>query len=173
MVPFIAFDPPLQKLQCVSLRKTLVSDLGQKCCFCPWDIRGGGIPCCNAMPQFQWNQRFLDRSLSLHSIRVSACILWWVENRFLEPCRDPSYNWFWVLKPNQFSGLRISKFEKVYLGMGNVIKIPIGSQGPFYYFWPPIAKIAMCLTKENPSFWYRINMMITTMIHKGCGKPYI
>jgi hypothetical protein len=64
--PFIAFEPPLQKLQRVSLRKTLVSDLGQKLCFHPWDIRGGGIPRCNYMPQVQWNQRFLDLSLILH-----------------------------------------------------------------------------------------------------------
>ena len=89
------------------------------------------------------------------SIRVSTCILWWVETRFLEPFRDPTYNWFWVLKPKWISGLRISKFEKVYLCMGEVNKIPIDSCSLFYCFWPPIAKIAMCLTKQNPSFWSR------------------
>ena len=68
------------------------------------------------------------------SIRVSGCILWRVETLFLEPFRDPTYNWFRVLKPKRISGLRICKFEKVYLGMGKVIKLPIGSRGPSYFF---------------------------------------
>ena len=76
------------------------------------------------------NSNGIDGSL----IRVSACILWRVETRFLEPFRDPAYNWFQVLKPKRISGLGMSKFEKVYLGMGEVIKLPIGSCGPFYYF---------------------------------------
>jgi hypothetical protein len=105
------------------------------------------------------------------SIQVSSCILWWVETRFLEPFRDPSYNWFQVLKPKRISGTRISKFQKVYLGMGEVIKLPIGSCGPFYFFWPPIAKIAMCLTKQNPSFWSRPKMMFLPMGHKGRVVP--
>ena len=66
VVHFIDFDPPLQKLQCLSLSKTLVSTLGKKWCFYPWDIRGWGIPSCNLMPLFQWNWWFFDRSLSLH-----------------------------------------------------------------------------------------------------------
>ena len=57
-----------------------------------------------------------------------------VETRFLEPFRDPAYSWFWVLKSKRISGLRISKFQRVYLGMGEVIKLPIGSGGPFYCF---------------------------------------
>ena len=106
-----------------------------------------------------------------YSIRVSACILWWVENRFLELFRDPVYNWFWVLKPMEISGIRISKFEKVYLGIVKVIKIPTVSCGPFYCFWPPIAKIAMCLTKQNPNLWSSPKMMLSTIGHKGRGIP--
>ena len=135
--PFYFFWPPLEKLQCVSLSKTLVSDLGQKWCFLPWDIRVGSslaIMLCH-------KSNGIDGS----SIWVSSCILWRVETRFLEPFRDPTYNWFSVLKPRRISGLRISKFKKVYLGMRMVIKLPIVSHGPFYLFWPPIAKIAMCL----------------------------
>ena len=159
MVHFIAFDPPLQKLQCVSLIKTLISDLGQKWCFCPWDIKGGVIHSYNSIPQVQWNQRFLDPSLILHSMGI--------ETRFLEPFWDPAYNSFWVLKPNWISGIRISKLEKVYLSIGNVIKLPIVSHGPFYFFLPHIEKIAMCLTKQNPSFWSRQKMMFLYMGNKG------
>jgi hypothetical protein len=65
----------------------------------------------------------------------------------------------------------IYKFEKVYLGMGEVIKLPIGSRGPFYFFWPPIAKIAMCLTKQNPSFWSTQKMLFLPMEHKGRAHP--
>ena len=82
-------------------------------------------------------------------IRVSRCILWKVETHFLESYRDPTYNWFWVLKPKKKNGLRLGKFEKVHLGMRKVIKIPMGSHGPFYFIWPPIAKIAMCVTRKN------------------------
>ena len=75
-----------------------------------------------------------SNGINSSSIRVSARILLRVETRFLEPFRDPAYNWFRVLKPKQISGLRISKFEKVYLGMVDVIKLPIDSRGPFYCF---------------------------------------
>ena len=48
MVHFIAFDPPLQKLQCVSLSKTLVSTLDQNGASILWDMRDRGIPSCNS-----------------------------------------------------------------------------------------------------------------------------
>ena len=148
MVYFIAFDSPLQKLQCVSLRKTPVSDLGQIWYFWPCDIRDRGILSCNDIPRVQWNQRFLNPNLRLHSMAS------W--NSLPRVIWDRTYNWFCVLKPKRISGLRISKFEKMYLGMGEVIKLPIGSRGPFYCFWLPIAKIAMFLTKQTPSFRSRL-----------------
>lgn len=86
------------------------------------------------------------------SIQVSSSILWWVETRFLKPFRDPTYNWFQVLKPKKINGLRVCKFEKLYLGIGKFIRLCIGSYGPSYFMWPPIAKISMCLTQQNPSF---------------------
>ena len=89
-----------------------------------------------------------------------------VETRFLDPFRYPAYNWFQVLKPKRISGLRISKFEKVYLGMEKVIKLPIGSFCPFYCFSPPIVKIAMCLSEQNPSFCSTPKMMLLPMGHK-------
>ena len=64
-----------------------------------------------------------------------------VETRFLDPFRYPAYNWFQVLKPKRISGVRISKFEKVYLGMVKVIKLPIGPHGPFYCFFLPLQKL--------------------------------
>ena len=101
----------------------------------------------------------IDGSLT----RVLYFILWWVENRFLEPFRDLAYNWFWVLKPKQISGIRVFKFEKVYLGMGNVIKLAIGSHGPFYCFWPPIAKIA-CVSL--------IKTLVSDLGQKWCFCPW-
>ena len=67
-------------------------------------------------------------------IRVSGFILFLVETRFLEPFRDTAYNWFWVLKQKWISGLKICMFEKGYLGMGKVMKLPISSHGQFYCF---------------------------------------
>ena len=160
---FINFDAPFKKLQCVSLSKTLVSALGQKWCFHPWDRRE------RASLVVIWCQE--SNGIDSSSIRFLTCILWRVETHFLEPFRDPTYNWFRVLKPKRISGLRIWKFEKVYLGTGKVIKLPISSHRPFYFFWPHIAKIAMCLTKQNPNFWYQPNMMILAMGHKGQGHP--
>ena len=74
-------------------------------------------------------------------IQVLGFILWRVETHFLEPFRDPDYNWFRVLKPKQSNGLRICKFQKVYLGMGKVIRLFIGSRGPFISFDPPFQKL--------------------------------
>ena len=67
------------------------------------------------------------------SIRVASCLRWRVETRFLEPFRDLIYNWLWVLRPKRISGIKICKFEKVYLGMGKVTRLSIGSHGPFYF----------------------------------------
>ena len=165
MVYFIDFDSPLQKLQCLSLSKTLVSALGQRWCFCPWDMRGRGIPSYNLIPWVQWNQRFLDLSHNFHSMAS------W--NSLPRAFRDPANNWFRVLKPKWISGIHICEFEKVYLGMRKVINLPIGSFYPFYFFWPPIAKIAMCLTEQNPTFRSRPKMMFSPMVHKGRGHPKI
>ena len=159
MVHFIDFDPPLQKLQCVSLSKTLVSALGKTWCFRPWDISDEGIPSCNICHE--------SNGIDGSSIWVSFCILWRVETRFLESFRDPAYNWFRVLNPKQIDGPRIFEFEKVYLGMGKDINLPIGSRGSFYWFWTPIAKIAMCVIKQNPIFCSRPKMILPPMGNKG------
>ena len=75
------------------------------------------------------------------SIRVSGCILWHVETCLVEPFRDPAYNWFRVLKPKWRSGLNLVKFEKVYLGMVKVIKIPWSLMVHFIAFDSPLQKL--------------------------------
>ena len=96
-------------------------------------------------------------------IRVLRCILWWVETRFLKSFRDPEYNWFRALKLKQISGLKISKFEKVYLGMGEVIKLPIGSHCPFRFFWTPLQKLQCVSLRKN---------LVSYLGQKWCFRPW-
>jgi hypothetical protein len=138
VVQFIAFDPPLQKLQCVSLSKTLVSYLGQKWFFCTWNVWGEGIPCCTSMPRVQCNWWLLDLSLNLHSMAS------W--NSHPRAIKGTSYNWFRLLKPKWTSGLNICKFYKLYLGIIKVINISHRLSWSILFLLTPHCKKLKCVS---------------------------